>query len=545
MEIIKAPTPDMDADAIGGTVNLKSRSAFDLTGRRIRFSVGGLYGYSRYEDPRPAATIFYSDEFNAFGGEKNLGVSFTSNFRQHVASMDFSNLFHQNTPDDPAYIRQISFDGRVNQRTRWGGGLKFDYKLTDDHAVFANFTMSPHSERAHVPVYTVSTAQTVATLDAQGRPTGNGAILPDYTSDRTEARSVPQSQVAQSYLHRQRDNDAYSAQLGGRLLKPGYELDYDASYSVSEQKQFYHQSSAAVTGVGWMVDRTNGWRWTPELTFTDGRDPFDLDAYRNNLLLRFHQPTEGSIVGAQLNFRKNFELPVPTWVKAGIKVRSEKQIRKDLSRRWRFEGPDGVLNSGDENLSQFVSESWNHRSYNGHYPAIPVISPAEMATSIQNSPGMWQEDVTYGTTQRLNNDQQLDETVYASYLMGNVKLGQLSILAGVRVEHTEVEGTGPLNRITDEERARRAAWVGPVTDEETIRRLTAQYGSRRTVKGKYRDVFPGVHLKFEPVRGIILRGSYSTSIGRPNFGSILPREVVNEDDMIVSVNNTKLQPQYS
>jgi iron complex outermembrane receptor protein len=35
IEVVKSPTPDMDADAIGGTVNLKSRSAFDLKGRRI------------------------------------------------------------------------------------------------------------------------------------------------------------------------------------------------------------------------------------------------------------------------------------------------------------------------------------------------------------------------------------------------------------------------------------------------------------------------------------------------------------------------------
>ena len=41
IELIKSPTPDMDADAIGGTVNLKSRSAFDLTGRRLNFPSAG------------------------------------------------------------------------------------------------------------------------------------------------------------------------------------------------------------------------------------------------------------------------------------------------------------------------------------------------------------------------------------------------------------------------------------------------------------------------------------------------------------------------
>jgi outer membrane receptor protein involved in Fe transport len=53
MELIKAPTPDMDADAIGGTVNLKSRSGFDLKSRRITYSLGAIQGLKRYPEPIP------------------------------------------------------------------------------------------------------------------------------------------------------------------------------------------------------------------------------------------------------------------------------------------------------------------------------------------------------------------------------------------------------------------------------------------------------------------------------------------------------------
>jgi len=442
-------------------------------------------------------------------------------------------------------MHSLSFDGRINLRSRWGGGLKLDYKLSDGNTIFANFTMSPHSERAHVPVYTVSTAQTVAALDAQGRPTGAGAILPGFTKDRTEARNVVNSQVAQSYLHRERDNEAYSAQLGGRLLRPAYELDYDISYSISKQKQLYHQSSALVRGVGFIFDRTNTVHWTPELTFTSGPDPMNLNNYVNNLLLRFHQPTKGSIAGAQVNYRRRFDLAVPAFVKAGLKVRSENQELRDLSRRWNFAGADGALNSGDENLSQFLSESWTYRPYGGHYPNIPVISPGEMKDSLAANPTHWLEDVVYGTTQRLNNRQELEERVYAGYIMGNVRLGAVSLLGGVRVEQTEIDAEGPQNRITAEERARRAAWVGPVTGAENIRRIEAQFSGRRSVESEYRKVFPGLHLKYEPIQGLVLRGSYATSIGRPAFGSILPRDNINEDDRILAVNNTGLRPQYS
>jgi len=544
IEVVKSPTPDMDADAIGGTVNLKSRSAFDLTGRRAIFSVGGLTGLYRYRQPRPVGTLYYSNVFDAFGGKRNLGISITGAFRQHIAAMDFATQNRQNTTATPAYTYNFSYDGRINLRSRWGGGVKFDYKLSDQSTVFANFTLSPHSERAHVPVYTVSTAQTVAALNAQGQPTGTGAILPDYTDDRTEARAVTNSQVAQSYLHRERNNQAFSAQFGGRVRKPGYDLDYDVSYSLSAQQQYYTQSSALIRGTGWILDRTES-RWYPSLTFTGGPDVNNLDNYTNNLLLRVRQPTEGSIFGSQVNLKKNVELAVPAFVKAGLKLRNEKQIRKDYSRRWNYAGPDGFLNSGDEKLSQFQSEAWTYSPNDGVHPALPLISPDEMMDGMRANPNLWQEDVAYGTVARLNNNQKLSERVVAAYIMGNVRIDHLSILAGLRVEKTNLDAEGPQNHVTAEEKARRAAWVGPLTNAEIERRNVVQYSDRRTIKGEYQDVFPGVHLKYELVRGLLLRGSYSTSIGRPAFTSILPRDNIDEDNKILAVNNTDLRPQHS
>ena len=246
IELTKSTTPDMDADAIGGMVNLKSRSAFDLKGRRITYSLGTIWG-RRYDEPIPAGTLSYSDVFNAFGGTRNLGISFTGSFRQHMAAMDFTSMNYQNTTASPAYMYNLSYDGRMSLRRRWGGGLKLDYRLSNDASVFANFTYTPHGENGVVPVVTVSTAQTVATLNAQGQPTGTGAILPGYTNDRTEARPVAQSQVALSNLHRQRDNVSASAQFGGRIRKAGYELDYDLSYSYSNQQQYLHTAAMAAT----------------------------------------------------------------------------------------------------------------------------------------------------------------------------------------------------------------------------------------------------------------------------------------------------------
>ena len=545
MELVKAPTPDMDADAIGGTVNLRSRSAFDVNGRRFTYSVGGLIGARRYRAPLPAGTLHFSDVFNAFAGRRNLGISFSANFRQHLGAMDLTTMNYQNTTASPAYLYSLAYDGRTSLRTRWGAGLKVDYKLDEARAVFANFTFSPHSERATVPVTTVATAQTVATLNAQGQPTGTGAILPGYTDDRTEARALAASTVGLSTLRRVRDVNAYSAQLGGRHRGARSLLDYDLSYSFSDVQDFPWTGTATLRNVGWILDRAAGDRWAPALKYTAGPDPANLDLYTDNLLTHTRIPVTSRILGAQVNYRHELGLAFPAFVKAGARVRREELRRENLSRRWRFAGRDNLLNSGDENLAQFRDTALSYRPMHGRYPGGPFLSADAMRAGLAANPSAWPEDVAFGTMNPLVGRQRATEEVQAAYALGQARLGRLTVLTGVRLETTAVEAEGAVRQLTAAERARRAAFTGPLTNEEILRRNLAQYGGRRTAARDYQHVFPGLHLKHEPLRGLQLRASYSTGIGRPAFASIIPNDTIDDDARVLTVNNTGLRPQYA
>jgi hypothetical protein len=81
IEVIKAPTPDRDGDAIGGIINVVTRSAFQRSGRAIEIDVGGVY--SDLPDAwGHRVTAQYSDIFSIGGGDRNFGVSGTiSNFQ--------------------------------------------------------------------------------------------------------------------------------------------------------------------------------------------------------------------------------------------------------------------------------------------------------------------------------------------------------------------------------------------------------------------------------------------------------------------------------
>lgn len=544
MEVIKAPTPDIDADSIGGAVNIRTRSGFDRKQRSITYSIGGIIGYER-DTPHIAATVGYADALDVFGGKKNLGISFDFGYRQHRATLDSVRQDFQNTVASPAYRWRTEVRDFTNIRTRYGGGLKIDYKLSPDSSIYLNLNATPHTETGESISMVLQNAQTVATLNSSGQPTGSGAILPGYTDERTEVRALSTSFMNLINLKQDRTAFSASAQMGGRIRKPMWELDYDGSYSYARNNLFNYSSTITLRGIGWITDTTDQARWNPAVTFTAGPDSFNLDNFKENALTNLNTPVQNEITGFQVNYRRKFNLPVAAFVKTGLKYRIENQERWNHNRRWSYVGPDGTEGTSDDKLSQFQDTEYNYAPVDGVYPARPFVSTYGMVDDLSEHPQNWQEDVGYRTMQNLTGRRSLREAVLAGYIMGNVDLGKLSVLSGLRVEQTDVTGTGAVTNLTPEETARRAAWVGPVTEAETIRRNVAQYGGRRTSEKSYRNLFPGVHFKYELAERLLLRASYSAGIGRPAFTAITPNDTVFEDSRIVQASNPGLKPQYA
>jgi TonB-dependent receptor len=132
----------------------------------------------------------------------------------------------------------------------------------------------------------------------------------------------------------------------------------------------------------------------------------------------------------------------------------------------------------------------------------------------------------------LANDKNAREQVFAGYAMGNMSLGPLSVLGGVRFEKTHLSG----------ETAIQDPRAG-LTLTDPIERTRAQWGKRTTVIREYRNVLPGIHFKYAPGKNWLTRASYSQSFGRPSFGSIYPDTRINYDAERITQNNTGVKPQ--
>ncbi|MSU50545.1 MAG: TonB-dependent receptor [Opitutus sp.] len=572
IEVTKAPTPDMDGASIGGSVNLVSKSAFDrATGRVFTYGIGFTTQLvftgpaNKWKQPikgiGPSLNFMYSD---VLGVNRNIGITLSAvaHSMPSGSARTISNLEEKNEPG-PVYASSATKVMLMATRSRLATGLKLDYKLSERSTVSVNTSYNFFYEDNDSRTFTLIASKALATVDANGNRTGGGFINPNYTNGITRVYAGTSSTATLNHGATAKWGRTYLVQPMARHRFDGLSIDYSLSYSNAlsynppgvTHGPFGRLSplgavSARLANIGWTVDRSGDPTW-PTTKQTEGPDMYNLNNYNTLLLTQNDASGVDKVLGAKFDLKKNIALAVPTFAKTGFTVQRQSRRFGNENRRYNFAGPDGTLGNADDSrdYAQFADiphlatdDEIKYFRNRGGIP--PWMNPYNVARHQQYSPQSWKEDIAFGTMNRLL-FREITETIAAAYLMGNVRFGKISVLSGVRLENTHDEGTGPLNYISPAEKARRAAFAGVAPDAELVRRAEAQYGTRATNHGNYTVVLPGVHLKYEPFGGLVTRLSWSTGVGRPAFGSIIPNNTVNDDTRAVTVSNPELKPQYA
>ncbi len=580
IEVTKAPTPDMQGSSVGGSVNLVSKSAFDRApGRIFNYSVGfvkrpinGPDAESWKQPVRgfgPSMNLLYSD---IIGAKRNIGITLTGTYHSQppVNMIVNKNLERKNEPG-PVYIYSLGRTMGGATRTRLATGIKLDYRWSDQTVVSLNTSYnffhennySPVQTFATVGVATAATPQTLATVDAAGNRTGGGFINPNYANGITRVYANALSTSAISVASDDKSGRTMILSPSVRHRFPGMQIDYSLNYSdaatyydQSHDNEKYHASpngalSMTMGGVGFIVDASSDWD-VPLVRQTEGPSFRDLNNYSALRISQNDRRGFDKVYGGKFDLKKDLQWKAPAFVKTGVNYQQQWRKLWEWNRPWDYAGPDGILGNADDrlNLAQFAETNPRTSDIAEHYlkdrgdvPVFPDVYA--VARHRRDHPEQWRESVAASEQSKAQGLRQITETIGAAYVMGNIRFGPVSVLTGVRMEDTRVKGEGPLTFLSPEEKARRAAFVGPVTDAEARRRADAQFGGRTTNRGQYRNYFPGVHLKYEPFPGFMARASWSTGVGRPAFGSIIPLDTINDDAQTVTRNNPNLKPQYA
>ncbi len=137
IEVVKTLTPDMDADAVGGVVNLRLREA--PVG--WHYSVTAQGGYNQQEKYM-GRYMLWGDVSNRFLDNK-LGVILNANYEKSKSGNDWYTTTYTNFANstefwDGDYLRDgISVYDQLNTRDNIGGSLIIDYKLPKGKIIYS------------------------------------------------------------------------------------------------------------------------------------------------------------------------------------------------------------------------------------------------------------------------------------------------------------------------------------------------------------------------------------------------------------------------
>ena len=534
IELTKAPTPDMAANSIGGHVNLVTKSAFDrAVARSFAYSIGGVYRtkYLLRSSPwwrepfnnfGPSMNFTYADRI---GAKENIGVLFTATYHSQPGG-DVAALYnYQNTAADPAPITSVTAPRPAGSgRTRLALGAKVEYKLSPRTILTLNTSYNWFYETPDTRSLAFATTAAAANFRA-GYTTERQEILPNNNSNVTMTLGS-------------QDNTGRTVVLApsARFRTPVWDIDYGVSYSNALKRRGFPPDNPktragnlpgsvvlAVRGnLGWIIDRSGDRAW-PTVTQTAGRDLYDLNNYTSGVQVTLaDNGLEDTVLSGRVNARRSFSLAVPFSLKAGLTLQQQDRRSWNHNRRSTHLGPDRRANTGDEGLGAFLDTSGKYNDTNQGNRIPPWPNPFAVTRYLVDTPQNWLDDVAFYTNQRLGEDRKITEKITAAYVMGNFQFGRLAVLPGVRVERTETDAVGPLSTGTP-----------PV------------FTGRKRNEGSYQNAFPGIHLKYTPTRNLVARASYSTSIGRPSFDSIIPSDTIDDVNQIVTVSNPSLKPQFS
>ena len=498
IELSKTLSANQDADAIGGSVNLLTKTAAD----RPYLTLLGMGGYTPIAGGR-RLDQFAGTAGNRFGREKRFGIIFGGSYDFNARGIDdvepVPGLFPAanggiyagpNTMD----LREYHYD-----RTRYGFGGGVDYKLGDMSSIYLKGLYSRFNDHGEDWIYSPQL----------------GAILTPTTSDNT-------GNMFFTNVFRRPEQQIFSIQAGARHLFGSTVLNYELALSQAKALASYPRAGfgpvapdSPINNVQFGMDVSNP--FTPRFTVLNGVNIYDPTQYSLAYLSFQHDSTfERDVVGdISLNKQyragshySSFEVGFKTW------DARKSQIFTDSS----F-GPNGSLL-----MSSFLSSFTNSDYYMGRYRYGPTTDYKKILAYFNGNPSQFSGG--FDQVRSLPNDFDDSERIYAGYVMNTISLGRLRLQTGLRIEATK------------------DSLLGTVVNLDTNGNFVSS--SPLPAHNSYTNVFPSVQAQYRIGSDTILRGSYGMGIARPNFYDMSPylTDDPTNPNVPVSAGNPALKPTH-
>ncbi|WP_426024945.1 TonB-dependent receptor [Brevundimonas sp. TSRC1-1] len=546
--VSKTLTPDMDGDAIGGSVNFQTPTAFDFTKPVARaFLSYGVNDRAQEQGEEDGSGQVQMDFASRLSSDSRFGAFVSFNYGK-------SNSLNEETENDgewepyrwrkdseeaiderSMYLPGIDLDYRRIEQERFGGNFSLDYQgQANDFYLrgqysrlertgtndYTDFRSRKTKRLQQVDVENSSLIQpdnAVVGFGAKGRIYSyTVAQMKDFDADgvitdadrkssssywslfgRSGVWSPETFQFARTFQTLDQVSTLGTINLGGQSRLNRLTLDYDLSYSAGEK------GGPDSFSIGYNCDACSapfnqtGLLWSSY----DPRFPMpQLPAFAQNAqndpnLLPYdgggRSRDKQTDARTAFKFDAVYEMEgVVRHLKAGVKVlRSEREY--DATPIWGGSFDNTPLEGKSLGQSGLIDREVGS-VLNGRYYYGAILNRDRVTAAIEAAQKA--NPVTYSYADLSSSDKSGEETIYAGYGLASFQFNDLDVVAGVRIEHTEVSNTN---------------WIED----------GAQTGFGDT-DSQYTNVLPSVTAVYRPSDNFVYRGAIWTSFSRPEFSNI-------------------------
>lgn len=558
VELIKAPTADMDASAISGFVNLVSRRAYEASRRSITAQAGVLWRerdntQGPFKDKIDNLDLFsfsYSDVFSVNGGERNFGLatnflrrrSYTTQDEMGPAALtNIASAFIGGASPNP--LQRVFGTGDFGYKAiSTNFGLSADYKFNDDANAFLNFTRNTnHQYQLYFRPTIGKTNATVADFSANS------------TFEHTTLLGGATADMESSNFDKQSKNYQVKGGMQVRLLDGRGLLDVKGTYSHADifYPGWVRVHARAPATIGFEIDRRGRDPWYPKFTQIAGPDITAASTYTLRDITKTQYKAPNEILGGRIDFKYDLGTALPAYIKTGVKYDVDKRKHRRIANDTTFVGADRIANTSDDSLAPYATINYSQAA--SHYGPFPFAGAPGVGGvgDVLDAPESYfaqsAGDVYNSYVGSLSSNSDVQESIAAAYLLANVVIGKLRIQGGLRMEETDVESTGWIRNASSTFGGNNVNG-GSFTDADkaaNLARAQKSFVGQKTQKGNYRDFFPSMLLTYSLTKDILARASYNRSIARPNSTLLIPSININSNNNTVSVGNPDLKPYFA
>lgn len=493
IEVNKVITPDMDADAIGGSINLVTKNS---PYKRFISATAGS-GYNWVSDKLNLNLGFtYGDRFF----NNKLGVMLSASYQNNPAGSDDVEMTYEKDDNGNVYLDEYEVRQYYVTRERQSYSLALDWEINPNHKIefkgIFNNRNDWENRYRHTYKYEDPGMYEVIYEGKAGGP------------DERYAR-----------LERQRTMDFA---LGGEHLFGRLHFDWNASYAQASEERPHERYLAFKSGDN--IAMTTDWSdiRRPYMYATDGNNILLTQDNSNNFELDELTEQFEDIKEKDLKLSVNFELPITEGLFANKLKFGAKVVDKNKNKWIDFY----EYSPNDENafisnaFSTLHSENRSGYMAGNHYKVGNFTTKEFIGNLNLNDANVFEKETKYD---EMAENFEAHETVSAGYLRFDQQLGrQWNIIAGVRLENTHVTYSGYLYDDGKES-----------GKEDDFKRTPEQSKS-------YLNVLPSFLVKYDVTDDFKLRASFTNTLSRPKYANLVPNVIIDKED--IAFGNPNLKP---